>query len=141
MTSKICYKCKEAPANFKNKQDEVCRECLEKILIHKFKNALKTHVRFQKDFPNLVAISGGSNSMAMLHFLFTCMEGDKSAKRMFLKCHILYIDEGAAVYGWTEEQAEKHRAMIAATCEQYKMKYTIIGLESLFDIDTSLSLK
>jgi hypothetical protein len=46
MTDKVCYKCKEASANYKNKQDEVCKSCLINILIHKFKNALKTHVRF-----------------------------------------------------------------------------------------------
>jgi hypothetical protein len=79
--------------------------------------------------------------MSMLHFLFTCMEGDKSAKRMFLKCHILYIDEGAAVYGWTPEESQKHRKLIQTTCEQYKMKFSILPMESVFDIKSEVSLE
>ena len=103
MTDKICYKCKEAPAQFRNKMDVVCAACLSFMLIHRFKNALRTHVRIQKDFPNCVAVSGGSNSMAMLHYLWTCLAGNKSMKRMFLKVHILYIDESQAVYNNTPD--------------------------------------
>ena len=98
-----CYKCKEKPAKFKNKQDVVCWECLESLLIHRFKNAITRHVRIQKDYPNLVAISGGSNSMALLYFLYNCLSGNTSSKKMFFKIHILYIEEGPAVYGWSPE--------------------------------------
>ena len=73
-----CYKCKTKEATLKNKQDVVCWECLESILVHRFKNALTRHVGVQKDYPNLVAISGGSNSMAMLHFLYHCLSGNTS---------------------------------------------------------------
>ena len=73
-----CYKCKEKPAQYKNKQDVVCRDCLMWMLTHRFKNALVRYVRIQKDYPNLVAVSGGSNSMAMLHFLHCCLNGNTS---------------------------------------------------------------
>ena len=39
-----CYKCKIKEAQLKNKQDVVCWECLESILVHRFKNALTRHV-------------------------------------------------------------------------------------------------
>ena len=90
---KLCYKCKEKAAQFKNKQDIICRECLCWILSHRFKNALVRHVQIQKDYPNLVAVSGGSNSMAMLYFIHGCLNGNKSQKKMFFKIHVLYIDE------------------------------------------------
>ena len=82
------------------------------MLTHRFKNALVRYVRIQKDYPNLVAISGGSNSMAMLHFVYSCLEGNKSQKKMFFKVHILFIEESRSVYGATEEQAASNRLMI-----------------------------
>jgi len=75
------------------------------MLNHRFKNSIVRYIRIQKDYPNLVAVSGGSNSMAMLHLLYNCLNGNKSAKRMFFKIHILYIDEGT-VFDWTNEQRE-----------------------------------
>lgn len=48
------------------------------MLTHRFKNALVRYVRIQKDYPNLVAVSGGSNSMSMLHFLHCCLNGNTS---------------------------------------------------------------
>ena len=41
--------------------------------------------------------------MALLHFLYTCMKGNNSAKRMFVKAHVLYIEESYSVYGVTDE--------------------------------------
>ena len=55
-----CYKCKEKPAQYKNKSDIICKDCLFWSLTHRFKNAMIRYVRIQKDYPNLVAISGGS---------------------------------------------------------------------------------
>ena len=129
-----CYKCKEKPAKFQNKQDTVCWECLENMLVHRFKNAITRHCGIQKDYPNLVAISGGSNSMAMLHFLYNCLGGNTSTKKMFFKIHVLYIEEGPAVYGWSPELIQQHRQLIAQTCERYQFAYTIVPLESVFDI-------
>lgn len=75
------------------------------MLIHRFKNSIIRHVRVQKDFPNLVAVSGGSNSMAMLDLLNQCLSGNTSAKKMFFKVHVLYIDEGC-VYNLVEDVRE-----------------------------------
>ena len=72
--------------------------------------------------------------MAMLHFLYNCLGGNKSTKKMFFKIHILYIEEGPAIYGWSPELTEKHRHLITSTCEKYQFPYTIVPLESVFDI-------
>ena len=77
------------------------------MLTHRFKNALVRYVRIQKDYPNLVAISGGSNSMAMLHFLYCCLSGNTSQKKMFFKIHVLYIDEARAVYDVPQDEADR----------------------------------
>ena len=131
---KPCYKCKVKEATLKNKQDVVCWECLESILVHRFKNAMTRHVGVQKDFPNLVAISGGSNSMAMLHFLYHCLSGNTSQKKMFFKVHILYIEEGPALYGWSPEETIRHRELITSTCTKYQLTYTVVPFEKVFEI-------
>lgn len=54
---------------------------------------------------------------------------------MFFRVHILYIDEGAAVYSHDEETRERNLTFIRETCEKYKFTYTIVPLERVFDID------
>ena len=76
--------------------------------------------------------------MAMLHFLYNCLSGNTSQKKMFFKVHILYIDEGRAVYGWSDEEAEMHRKMIIDTCTKYQFNYTVIPLEMIFDLQRDI---
>jgi hypothetical protein len=38
---------------------------------------------------------------------------------MFFKVHILYIEEGPALYDWPEELTLAHRALILDTCQNY----------------------
>lgn len=129
-----CYKCKEQAAKYKNKNDVVCKDCLLWMLTHRFKNALVRYVRIQKDYPNLVAVSGGSNSMAMLHFLHCCLNGNTSQKKMFFKIHVLYIDEARGVYGVPDERAEANCQLVIDACTQYGFNYTILPLERVYEM-------
>ena len=70
--------------------------------------------------------------MAMLHFLYHCLSGNTSQKRMFFKVHILYIEEGPAVYGWSPEETMRHRELVTSTCIKYQLTYTVIPFESIF---------
>jgi len=106
-----------------------CNDCFQFNVTHKFKNSLIRHCNVQKDFKNLVAISGGSNSMAMLHLLWQCLNGNKSQKKMFFKIHILYIDEAQAVFNATKEEAESRRNFIIDHCQTYGFSYSIVGIE------------
>lgn len=54
--------------------------------------------------------------MAMLHLLWSCLNGNKSQKKMFFKVHILYIDEAQAVFNVSEEEAETRRNFIIQHC-------------------------
>ena len=112
----------------------VCKDCLLWMLTHRFKNALVRYVRIQKDYPNLVAVSGGSNSMAMLHFLHCCLNGNTSQKKMFFKIHVLFIDEAVGVFESHEEEAEKQRETIRATCERYGFTLTILPIEKIYEL-------
>jgi tRNA(Ile)-lysidine synthase TilS/MesJ len=64
-----CFKCKINPPSFANKQDKVCRECFLDIIVHRFKSSLRQNLKIWRDDLNLVCISGGSNSMALLDML------------------------------------------------------------------------
>jgi hypothetical protein len=71
--------------------------------VHKFKSSLRQNLKIWKDDLNLVCISGGSNSMAMLNMLYFSLFGNQSNRKMFFRVHILYIDECRSVYGHDEE--------------------------------------
>lgn len=131
---RMCYKCKVNRATVTNKQEVSCKDCLMFMLTHRFKNSIVRYVRIQKDFPNLVAVSGGSNSMAMLNLLHNCLSGNKQAKKMFFKVHILYIDEGT-VFGWTDQQRDANRRIIEDACSRYGFNLSTVQLESVFDVD------
>jgi hypothetical protein len=59
---------------------------------------------------------------------------------MFFSVHILYIDEGPAVYGHSAEENKKNLEFIKEICEKYKFTYTILPLESVFDIEINEAL-
>ena len=133
-TDRLCLKCKTNRATRLLKNEQVCGECYQFNLTHRFKNTLVRYCRIQKDFPNLVAVSGGSNSMAMLHMLWNCLSGNKSQKKMFFKVHVLYIEEGIQVFGISSEEAERRRNLIIRVCESYQFTYTIIQLEAVYEV-------
>ena len=130
-----CFKCKVNPPNFTNKQDKVCKVCFLDILIHRFKSSLRQNLKIWKDDLNLVCISGGSNSMALLNMLYLSLFGNQSNRKMFFRVHILYIDEGPVVYQIDPEQHLKNLNLIKEACESYKFTYTILPLEAIYDID------
>lgn len=72
----LCFKCKKVPPNFANKQDKVCKVCFLDILVHRFKSSLRQNLKIWKDDLNLVCISGGSNSMALLNMLYFSLFGN-----------------------------------------------------------------
>ena len=72
-------------------------------MIGRFKMSLRTNLKIWKDDLNLICISGGSNSMALLDLMHDSLFGTTSAtgRKMFFEVHVMYIDEGKVVYNWT----------------------------------------
>jgi tRNA(Ile)-lysidine synthase TilS/MesJ len=101
-SGKICFKCKLRPPNYKNKADKVCKGCFMESVVARFKMSLRLNLKIWKDDLNLICISGGSSSMGLLDLMHEALFGNTSLsqRKMFFKVHILYIDEGRAVYGW-----------------------------------------
>ena len=79
-------------------------------VVHRFKSSLRVNLKIWKDDLNLICISGGSASMALLDLMHNSLFGDEekekdgavkiTQRKMFFKVHVLHIDEGRAVYGW-----------------------------------------
>lgn len=114
-----CFKCKKNRANFTNKQDKVCKDCFLEMFVHRFKSSLRSNLRIWKDDLNLICISGGSNSMALINLMYMSLFGNVSNRKMFFRVHILYIEEGSAVYGWDDEKRQKNIDFIIETCKKY----------------------
>ena len=111
---KICFKCKLRKPNYLNKADKVCKGCFMESMIGRFKMSLRTNLKIWKDDLNLICISGGSNSMALLDLMHDSLFGtsSQSQRKMFFQVHVIYIDEGRVVYNWTPEQHEEHIKLI-----------------------------
>jgi hypothetical protein len=54
---------------------------------------------------------------------------------MFFRVHVLYIDEGPAVYGLSEGQHASNLDLVERVCSAYKFSYTIVPLEAIYDIE------
>ena len=72
--------------------------------------------------------------MAMLDLLNNCLSGNTSAKKMFFKVHVLYIDEGC-VFNFDDEKREQQKDVIVEACNKYKFNLSVVPLESIFDIN------
>jgi tRNA(Ile)-lysidine synthase TilS/MesJ len=110
-------------------------------VVARFKASLRLNLKIWKDDLNLICISGGSSSMSLLDLMHEALFGNTSIsqRKMFFKVHILYIDEGRAVYGWSHETWQKHIEFIKETCERrYGFTYTIIPIEAIFDVDPAV---
>ena len=65
-------------------------------MVGRFKQSLRTNLKIWKDDLNLICISGGSSSMALLDLMHEALFGATSLtqRKMFFKVHVLHIDEG-----------------------------------------------
>ncbi|CAI2367136.1 unnamed protein product [Moneuplotes crassus] len=128
-----CLKCKEKEGIIINRGDRSCESCFKQGCIHRFKTNLRNSLKIWKDNSNLICVSGGPNSMAMLHLMHVSLFGE-SQRKMFFKVHIVHIDDGV-VYGWDEEKRNTNIQLFKDACEKYKFEYTILSLESVFDVE------
>ena len=76
--------------------------------------------------------------MAMLHLLWSCLNGNKSQKKMFFKVHILYIDEAQSVFNTSVAEAEARKNFVIKHCVDYGFTYTIVPIESAYELKQQL---
>jgi hypothetical protein len=74
-TGKLCFKCKQRAPNYTNKQDKVCRPCFLNSMVHRLKQSLRLNLKIWKDDLNLICVSGGSCSMALVELMHDSLFG------------------------------------------------------------------
>ena len=116
-----------------NRGDRSCEACFKQGAIHRFKTNLRTNLKIWKDDSNLICVSGGQNSMAMLNLMHVSLFGE-SQRKMFFKVHIIHIDE-SVIYGWDEEKKQENLNIFKDACKKSNFEYTILPLESVFNIE------
>lgn len=127
-----CLKCKVVEASLVIRGDKICEPCFSQSTIHRFKTSLRTNLKIWKDDMNLMCVSGGPNSMSMLHLMYTSLFG-KAQRKLFFKVHVAHIDE-SVIYNWSEEKRQEQINLIVNTCQEYGFNYTIIPIENVFNI-------
>jgi hypothetical protein len=129
----LCFKCRMRRPNYAMKQDKVCRGCFMESMVNRFKSSLRTNCKIWKDDLNLVCISGGSGSMALIDLLANSLfEKHASQRKMFFSVHCLWIDEGS-IWDWSEERRAEVITNLEKVLNEYGFSYTIIPLEAVFD--------
>jgi cytoplasmic tRNA 2-thiolation protein 2 len=116
------------------RKDRNCEECFNQAAITRFKTNLRTNLKIWKDDNNLICVSGGDNSMAMLHLMHVSLFGE-AQRKMFFKVHIIHIDD-SAVFGWDEQKTHENISIVVDACKKFGFNYTVLKIESVFDIKT-----
>lgn len=79
--------------------------------------------------------------MAMLNLMWQSLFGNNQNRKMFFRVHILFIEEGSAVYKWSDQRRQEVIKFITETCQKYQFTYTILPLEAIYDVSNDVDLK
>jgi len=69
--------------------------------------------------------------MVLLKLMNKSLFGD-SQRKMFFKCHVVYVDE-SLIYGWDAETRLSNLKIVTDFCDSVNFEYTIIPLERVYD--------
>lgn len=111
-----------------------------KILNHKFRSNLRAHCKIRHEDYVLVCVSGGNNSMAMLHWFYTTFNDNTSNRKLFFKLKVVYIDDSLLTLvnnGNSESMEELRRVKkeyIYDLCKKYGFEVDIVNLEEVMAI-------
>ncbi|CAG9334515.1 unnamed protein product [Blepharisma stoltei] len=133
----LCYKCGVKPPNYKIRSQKVCRDCFIKNTEHLFRSNLKALLSPKKGENLLIAISGGANSMSMLHLTDTCKNPEKTTKLMQFTPVLLYIDD-SFIYHTPQSQVSE---FLESVEKRYNVHINVIKIEEKIpDIEEQLNL-
>jgi cytoplasmic tRNA 2-thiolation protein 2 len=129
----ICYKCKMNKSNYANRHEFICKQCFLGIISHKFRSNLRTHCKIRHEDNLLVCISGGVNSMAMLHWFYGTFNDNTSNRKQFFKLKVLYVDQSCLYYSGDAllKEREFKFNQISRICKSYGFPFDIINLEHI----------
>ena len=104
-------------------------------MVHRIKSNLRNNLKIWKDDLNVICISGGSNSMALLSMMKQALFGP-SQKKMFFKVHVLHIDERHNGSRISTEDKDENLHLIVEAAKKCGFTYSVLPLELVFSLNS-----
>ena len=125
-----CDRCENtAVYSRKYSGENFCSECFSNSILRKAAKTISKYNMIQNGELVCVAVSGGKDSLALLHVL------SKMANNHNFKIHAITIDEG--IPGYREEALE----IVKKFCRDLGVKHSVYAYKDLFDLTLDESLK
>jgi len=109
--------------------ESLCSECFSNSILRKTAKTISKHNMIQNDELVCVAVSGGKDSLALLHVL------SKMAKNHNFRIHAVTIDEG--IPGYRDEALD----IVKDFCTRLGVEHTMYPYKELFGLTLDESLK
>eukprot|EP01083_Nonionella_stella_P095128 267006_1 len=129
LETKVCYKCKNAPAITRYPLNPVCRTCFTTCFLRKFKTSVRRHTEIKHKDQLLLAFSGGQGSRATLDLLHRCVSKE-AAKRMFFDTVVVHVDESALQK--SDDSSLKAEEILSIARSYPDMTVHLLRLEEVF---------
>lgn len=125
-----CDRCENtAVYSRKYSGENLCSECFSNSILRKAAKTISKYNMIQNGELVCVAVSGGKDSLALLHVL------SKMAKNHNFRIHAITIDEG--IPGYREEALE----IVRKFCRDLGVNHSVYTYKDLFDLTLDESLK
>ena len=127
-----CDRCENtAVYSRKYSGESLCSECFSNSILRKTAKTISKYNMIQNDELVCVAVSGGKDSLALLHVL------SKMSKNHNFRIHAVTIDEG--IEGYRDEALE----IVKDFCSELGVSHSVRSYKELFDLtlDESLMLR
>ncbi|MDC8437474.1 MAG: TIGR00269 family protein [Candidatus Nitrosotenuis sp.] len=125
-----CDRCENAAAySRKYSGESLCSECFSNSILRKAAKTISKHNMIQNGELVCVAVSGGKDSLALLHVL------SKMAENHNFRIHAVTIDEG--IPGYREEALD----IVRNFCNSLGVSHSTYSYKDLFDLTLDESLK
>ncbi len=125
-----CDRCENtAVYSRKYSGENLCSECFSNSILRKAAKTISKYNMIQNGELVCVAVSGGKDSLALLHVL------SKMAKNHNFRIHAVTIDEG--IPGYREEALE----IVKKFCKDLGVSHSVYTYKDLFDLTLDESLK
>jgi len=125
-----CDRCENtAVYSRKYSGENLCSECFSNSILRKAAKTISKYKMVQNGELVCVAVSGGKDSLALLHVL------SKMAKNHNFRIHAITIDEG--IPGYREEALE----IVRKFCRDLGVDHSVYTYKDLFDLTLDESLK
>lgn len=127
-----CDKCENvAVYSRKYSGENYCSPCFSDSILRKTAKTISKYNMINNDELVCVAVSGGKDSLALLHIL------DKMSKNHNFRLEVITIDEG--IPGYRNEALE----IVNSFCSKINVKHSVFSYKELFDLtlDEALELR